>query len=148
MPTLPGGPVHFVMPKAPPKTAPGAARWLLRAAGVAALALGAVGVVVPGLPTTPLVLVAAACFARSSPRLHRWLLANRVFGPLIRDWQESRSVAPRTKAVAIATIVAFGILTVTVLLDHTLLRLAVGVTMLAVIVWLTRLPARPTAPAD
>jgi len=130
---------------APPAAAPHgsrSARWLLRTAGFLFLGLGAVGVVVPGLPTTPLVLVAAACFARSSPRLHRWLLANRVFGPLIRNWQEHRSISPRARRTAISMIVAVGVLTVGFLLTNLILRVAVAATMLAVIVWLSRLPVR------
>ncbi len=67
--------------------------------------LAALGVVLPLLPTTPFLLVAAACYARSSKRFYDWLLANRVFGPTIRQWQENRSVALRTKVVAIALLV-------------------------------------------
>jgi hypothetical protein len=83
------------------------------------------------------------CFARSSPRLHRGLLANRLFGPLIRDWQEHRSIAPQAKRAAIATIVVVGAVTVGFVISHALLRVTVVVTMAAVIVWLSRLPARP-----
>ena len=67
--------------------------------------LGGIGVVLPLVPTTPFLLLAAACFARSSRRFYDWLLGNRVFGPTIRQWQESRSVALRTKVVAIALLV-------------------------------------------
>lgn len=72
--------------------------WL--AAGCAALALGAVGAVLPLLPTTPFVLLAAYCFARSSPRLHAWLLAHRHFGPLIRAWQRERAIPASAKRAA------------------------------------------------
>ena len=67
--------------------------------------LGGIGVVLPLVPTTPFLLLAAACFARSYRRFYDWLLGNRVFGPTIRQWQESRSVALRTKVVAIALLV-------------------------------------------
>ncbi len=67
--------------------------------------LGGIGVVLPLIPTTPLLLLAAACYARSSKRFYDWLLANRVFGPTIRQWQESGSVALRTKVVAIVLLV-------------------------------------------
>ena len=63
--------------------------------------LGAIGVVLPLVPTTPFLLLAAACYARSSKRFYDWLLGNKVFGPTIRQWQENRSVALRTKVVAI-----------------------------------------------
>ncbi|MGE0099696.1 MAG: YbaN family protein [Hydrogenophaga sp.] len=75
-------------------------RWLLWLAGSVSLALGLVGVVLPGLPTTPFVLLAAACYAKASPRLHGWLLHHRWMGPMIRDWETHRSLTRRTKTVA------------------------------------------------
>ena len=56
--------------------------------GFTALALGIAGVVLPVLPTTPFVLLAAACFARGSTRFHDWLLAHALFGPMISEWQQ------------------------------------------------------------
>ncbi len=72
------------------------------------VALGGAGLVLPVMPTTPFLLVAAACFARSSPRFHDWLLNLRLFGPLIKNWQETRSLPRKTKLLAIATIVVVG----------------------------------------
>jgi hypothetical protein len=55
-------------------------------------------------------LLAAACFARSSPRLHDWLLGHRIFGPTIRDWRDYRAINPRAKRMAItAMAAAFGL---------------------------------------
>jgi uncharacterized membrane protein YbaN (DUF454 family) len=56
----------------------------------------------PGLPTTPFVLLAAACFARASPRLHRWLTQHRFLGPMVRDWEAHRSLPLRVKWIAIS----------------------------------------------
>ena len=75
---------------------------LLWVCGVVALVLGAIGVVVPGLPTTPFVLIAGACFVRASPRAHAWLLRNRTFGPMLKEWEEHRSVPRRVKRIALA----------------------------------------------
>ncbi|PDW01598.1 YbaN family protein [Candidatus Viridilinea mediisalina] len=72
-------------------------RWLLIGAGSFALALGGLGVIIPGLPTTPFVLLAAACYIRSSERLYRWLLGSRVFGPIITTWQTHRGMTRQTK---------------------------------------------------
>jgi uncharacterized protein len=72
---------------------PGLVRGFYLLAGVLALLLGAIGVVLPLLPTTPFVILAAFCFSRSSERLHQWLLNQRLFGPLIRDW-ETHGVIP------------------------------------------------------
>jgi hypothetical protein len=80
-------------------------RWLLWLAGTVSLALGLIGVVLPGLPTTPFVLLAAACYAKASPRLHGWLLNHRFLGPMVRDWEQHRSLTRRTKTVAIGSMV-------------------------------------------
>ena len=63
-------------------------RWLLIAAGTVFLALGVVGILLPLLPTTPFLLLAAACYAKSSKRFSNWLLNNRVFGKIIKDYRE------------------------------------------------------------
>jgi len=73
--------------------------WLL--IGLTSLVLGIIGVVLPLLPTTPFVLLSAYCFARSSPRLHDWLLGHRLFGPLIANWERHRAISPRAKLLAI-----------------------------------------------
>jgi len=86
--------------------APRGVRLVLLLVGFLCVALGAVGVVTPVLPTTPFLLVAAACFARASPRFYQRLLANPTFGPLIRDWREQRAIPRRAKRTAIAAIVA------------------------------------------
>ncbi len=72
-------------------------RAVLIAAGCVALGLGILGIPLPVLPTTPFLLLAAWCFARSSERLHRWLLTNRLFGKYIRDYTEHRGIPRRVK---------------------------------------------------
>jgi len=69
-------------------------------AGATALLLGLIGIVLPLLPTTPFVLVAAWCFARSSPRFHRMLLEHRLFGPLIRDWEQHGIIPLKVKCLS------------------------------------------------
>lgn len=65
--------------------------------GFAAVILAVAGVILPILPTTPFLLLAAACFARSSKRFHDRLLANRIAGPIIREWIEHRSIRRQVK---------------------------------------------------
>ena len=68
------------------------------------VAIGAVGLVVPLLPTTPFLLVAAFAFARSSERLDRWLREHRSFGPLIDNWARDGSIDRNAKRTAIVFI--------------------------------------------
>ena len=78
--------------------------------GLLAVALGVLGVVLPVLPTTPFMLLAAAAFAKSSPRLHNWLMTHRLFGPPLRNWAERGAIAPGAKrAAALAMAGVFGI---------------------------------------
>ncbi len=77
------------------------ARRTLTAAGALCVVIGAVGVVVPLLPTTPFLLLAAACFARSSERFYSWLMNHRWFGPTIRNYRERRGTTRRVKIVSI-----------------------------------------------
>lgn len=79
--------------------------------GVLALACGIVGAVLPLIPTTPFILLAAYAFAQSSPRLHGWLLHHRIFGPLIRNWERNGAIDKRTKAIAVTTMAATPLVT-------------------------------------
>lgn len=78
---------------------------LLKITGIFFVTLAIIGAFLPLLPTTPFLLVAASCFAKSSPRMHKMLLANKVFGPMIYHWQQSRSVPKRAKVIALSSIV-------------------------------------------
>lgn len=75
------------------------ALWI--ALAYAALGLGVIGIFVPGLPTTPFILVAAWAAAKSSRRLHQWLLDHRLFGPMVRDWQARGAVSRKAKRMAV-----------------------------------------------
>ena len=75
-------------------------RWLWWLLAYASLGLGIVGIVVPGLPTVPFVLLSAFAAARGSQRLHARLLAHRRFGPMIVDWQTQGAVSRRSKWLA------------------------------------------------
>lgn len=78
---------------------------LFVAAGWLSLGCGVLGIFLPLLPTTPFVLLAAFCFSKGSDSLHRWLLSQKTFGPLIRDWQEHGVIRRHVKGTSTVLIV-------------------------------------------
>ncbi len=97
--------------------------------------LGVLGVGLPGLPTTPFLLLTSYFLVRSSPRLNAKLLRSRTFGPLLRDWHRHRAIRPRVKAVTLLTMaivvsasLLFGNFT-PVVLTVILVLVAVGLTV-------------------
>ncbi|HSH42626.1 MAG TPA: YbaN family protein [Arenicellales bacterium] len=81
-------------------------RWLWITLGVGCLVLGAAGAVLPLLPTTPFLLLAAFCFARSSQRLHDWLVSHPTLGPPIADWHRERAIRRPAKILATLSVAA------------------------------------------
>ena len=82
---------------------PAIGRVLLASLGVVCIALGVIGVFVPGLPTTEFVLAASFLFARSSPRLQHWLESNRLFGPTLMRFRETRGMPRKAKMLALTS---------------------------------------------
>ena len=123
-----------------------AIRWLLIAAGIVATLLGVVGAFLPVMPTTPFLLVAAACFARASPKLDRMLTGSATFGPTILEWRRHRSIQWRTKLVAIGLMSAMIAVSAVVFVPTwwgKALLAAIGV---STGVWLWRIPSRDRPP--
>ncbi len=111
-------------------------KFILIALGFLFVALGGLGLVLPVMPTTPFLLLAAACFARSSSRFHDWLLNIHVFGPLIRNWQKTRSIPRKTKLVAILSIILVGGSSVVFFIETTFLRVFVTAILLFHVVFI------------
>lgn len=88
-----------------PRLYHGPMRLLFVVGGLLFVGLGVLGAFLPVLPTTPFLLLALFCFARSSPRLQAWLLQSPFFGPYLRDWQRHRGVRRRVKIVAVTMVV-------------------------------------------
>lgn len=86
--------------------------WL--AVGLVFMACGVIGALLPVIPTTPFLLLAAYCFARSSPRLDQWLRGHRTFGPLIANWERNGAIDRRSKTLALATMALSPIVTYTI----------------------------------
>lgn len=78
-------------------------RWLYAGLGFVSLGLGIAGVILPMMPGTIFLILALGLFARSSPKMERWMLEHPKIGPPLDDWQKG-TMRPRTKAVAIVTI--------------------------------------------
>ena len=96
----------------PQRTLPAAVRVLLLAFAAVCVALGVIGIFVPGLPTTVFILIAGWAAARSSPRFAAWLENHATFGPMIRDWRERGAVSRRAKisatvVMAISSVILF-----------------------------------------
>ncbi|MFC1559277.1 YbaN family protein [Gemmatimonadota bacterium] len=97
---------------------------LLSICGVLAVVLATLGIVLPLLPTTPFLLLAAACFIRSSDRLYRWLIAHKWFGPYIRNYREHRALTLRAKIMTVVLLwITLGF-TIFGLIDDLMIRIA------------------------
>ncbi len=88
--------------------------------------LGAIGAVVPGMPTTVFLVLAAACFIRSSQRLYDWLISNKTFGPYLKDYREGKGIPRRAKVLALSMIVIFVSFAVFYAIEATQIKVLVG----------------------
>jgi len=108
-------------------------RQLLLIAGTVSLAIGITGIFIPILPTTPFLLLAAACYLRSSQRFYNWLMNNRLFGTYIRNYTEGKGIPRKVKLFTIALLwVTIGIsiwLVANWIVTVILLIVAAGVTL-------------------
>jgi len=109
-------------------------KWLFVFAGLFSLGIGAVGVFVPLLPTTPFLLLAAACFLRSSDRLYQWLMNHRIFGNYIRNYREHRAMSLPSKIMVLTLLwitMGYAILSVVEIMavQVLLILIAIGVTV-------------------
>lgn len=126
-------------PEPSPKPLPWPVRWLLQAFAVLCLVMGAIGVVVPGLPTTVFILMAAWAAARSSPRLYRWLWHHRLFGPLLRNWAQGGKVSRRAKWSAALMMSLSAVVLLLTVSRPWIVAVAIG-SMACVLAWLWRRP--------
>lgn len=119
------------------------ALWLSLAA--VSLALGIIGIVLPGLPTTPFVLLAAFAAARGSDRLHAWMRNHERFGPMLSDWERDGAVSRRAKYFAIAMMTCSGALAWLISPRWWMAAIACA-TMLVVAIWLWLRPEPQLTP--
>ncbi len=98
---------------------------IFRSLGVVFVGLGFIGVFLPLMPTTPFLLLALACFARSSPAIHDWLINHRILGPYIVDWERDRSIPMAAKITSI------------VMMSASFAWLVLGTSAPAIALWMT-----------
>ncbi len=112
------------------------------ALGTLFLLVGIIGIFMPILPTTPFLLLATACYARSSHRFYNWLMNHPALGPLIVEWRTYRSIPWRIKLVAVATMtLTFGSSIIFFIKDDWL-QLALAFFGVMMVIWLYRIPSR------
>jgi hypothetical protein len=125
-------------PPQPSTTSP-LLRAVLVVVGTTALVLGVIGIVLPILPTTPFLLVAAACYARASTRLYAWLLGQPSLGPLVTEWRRSRSLPPGLKTRALVVVAITFAISIAIV-DSMLLRVVLLMTGATLAAFLYRIP--------
>ena len=129
-----------VTPEVTPPQAKGPLRYLLLLLAVVSLCIAMLGVILPGLPTTEFLLIAAWAAARSSPRFHNWLTQHRIFGPILEQWQQG--YLPRKVKLATTFTMSIAALVLVLTVSR---RISVVVTLLcmaAVLIWLWRWPEK------
>ena len=136
----PSGPGQF-------KPLPAPLRAALLVFALISLATGIVGIFVPGLPTTVFILMAGWAAARSSPRLHGWLWQHRLFGPMLKNWEEGGYMSRRAKWSASAMMALCAV----ILLWSPAppwAKITALVCMGVVLIWLWLRPLPPSLPQD
>ena len=101
-------------------------RWLWVCLGCLFVGLGAIGAVIPGMPTTVFLVLAAGCFIRSSQRLYDWLISNKTFGPYLKDYREGKGIPLPAKVLALSLIAVFVSFAVFYAIEATQIKILVG----------------------
>lgn len=128
--------------RAQPQRHPFPVRLLFAGLGTLFVLLGVLGIFLPLLPTTPFLLLATACYARSSRRIYHWLLHHPHLGALVREWREHRSMPYRAKRKALLLIaLSFGI-SIVFFVPGWPAKLAVGIGGTLLAAWIARIPSR------
>ena len=91
------------------------------------VAIGAIGAIIPGLPTTVFLILAAACYIRSSQKLYDWLITNKTFGPYLKDYREGKGMPRNAKILAVSMIVLFAGYATLFAIEDLMIRIIVGV---------------------
>jgi uncharacterized membrane protein YbaN (DUF454 family) len=114
---------------------------LLFAVGTVSLALGAIGAFIPGLvPTVPFLLLAAACYCRSSERMYKWLIYNRLFGEYLKNYREGKGIPFKSKIIAVTMLWISISISAIFLVPVLIVQVVLLVVAIAVSIHILRLP--------
>ena len=120
-------------------------RWLLIVAGWLAIVLGVIGIILPLLPTTPFLLLAAACFARSSEKFHTWLLSHKYLGPYIHLYLDGKGIPLKAKYYII--IVLWATMAISIyIVPHIAAKITMVLIATCVTIYILRLPTMVVIP--
>ena len=110
--------------------------------GFISMVLGLIGIPVPGLPTTPFMILAAACFAKSSQRFYDWIINNRLFGSHVKNYREGNGIPKRSKPTILATMWVFVLFAVLIAIPDDVLISKFATVFLAIIgtIFILRIP--------
>ncbi|MDP6473460.1 MAG: YbaN family protein [Alphaproteobacteria bacterium] len=118
-------------------------RWFYLAIAWLAVATGAVGFVLPVLPSTVFFLIALWAFSRGSPRFESWLFNHRLFGPPLQAWRRHRVISPKAKVLALLCMASSLLIIIFLVAESWPLPLAVGIILALVAAFILRCPSRP-----
>lgn len=122
-------------------------RSLFLALGIFFLGLAFVGIAIPLIPTVGPVLLAAYFFSKSSERFDKWLVENRLFGGIVRDWRAGLGFTIRAKSIAIGAIILTFSISILFVIDITIIRLGLIALALSLVVYIAQLPTKRLVPA-
>lgn len=104
--------------------------------------IGVVGIFLPILPTTPFMLLAAACYAKSSSRFYNWIMNNQIFGPIIREWRQHRSIPRKAKYTAMGLLVLTFGTSIIFFVPIFYVQLLLTVMCIGMLIFMWRIPVR------
>ncbi|MEA2024805.1 MAG: YbaN family protein [Actinomycetota bacterium] len=114
--------------------------------GIFFLGMAFIGIAIPLIPTVGPVLLAAFFFSKSSERFDQWLVQNRLFGGIVRDWRAGLGFTTRAKAIAIGAIIVTFTISVVFVIDITIIRVGLIALALSLVVYIAQLPTKRLAP--
>ena len=122
-------------------------RSLFLVLGIFFLGFAFVGIAIPLIPTVGPVLLAAYFFSKSSERFDQWLIENRLFGGIVRDWRAGLGFTVRAKSLAIGAIIVTFTISVVFVIDIAVVRVALVALAISLVVYIAQLPTKRLAPA-